>query len=128
MDLGHAFRTGGWGMWPTLVFGVLLLGAGALCAVRPQKRFVPLFGALGVITMVSGLVGFVTGVIRTFAAIGQVGPDRRFIALIGVAESAYNVVFALVFVLLAAILAGIGAARIARRVPSGVERPSPAGL
>ena len=116
--MSEAFRLGGWGMYPTLICGILLIGAGILYAVKPQKRFVPLLISVGTMTFVSGLLGFTTGVIRSLMYIGQVGPDKRYVALIGVAESMVNIAFALVFLMLAAIAAGIGAARIARSLPN----------
>ena len=120
MDFANAFKLGGWGMWPTLFFGVLLVAAAVLYAVKPEKRFVPLMSAVGVMTLVSGLLGFIMGVINSFMHIGKVGPDERYVALIGVAESLYNVVFAFIFVMLAAILAGVGVARLARLLPPRV--------
>jgi ABC-type lipoprotein release transport system permease subunit len=113
----EAFRLGGWGMYPTLICGILLIGAGILYAVKPQRRFVPLLISVGTMTFVSGLLGFTTGVIKSFLPIGQVGPGERYIAMIGVAESMVNITFALVFVMLAAIGASIGAARIAHSLP-----------
>ncbi|MBN2498251.1 MAG: hypothetical protein JXR96_26910 [Deltaproteobacteria bacterium] len=112
--MSEAFRLGGWGMYPTLICGLMLVGAGILYAVKPQRRFVPLLFAVGTMTFISGLLGFTTGMIRTLLYVGQVGPDERYLALIGLAESLHNVAFALVFVMLAAIAAGIGTARSAR--------------
>jgi hypothetical protein len=41
------FREGGWGMFPTLGFGLLMLAVAARYALRPERRFVPLLlGAL----------------------------------------------------------------------------------
>lgn len=117
----EAFQMGGWGMYPTLVIGVLMIGAAVWYAIRPEKRYFPLLVSFGLMTFISGCLGFVTGVIKSFMYIGQVGPDERYIALIGVAESLCNVVFALVLIMLAVIASTVGAWRIARMVPAGEQ-------
>jgi hypothetical protein len=117
MDLANAFKIGGWGMWPTLFCGVLLVGIGIVYAIRPQKRYVPLLLAIGTMTLFSGILGFSTGVINSFMYIHKVAATERYIALIGVAESLYNVVFAFIFLMLAAILGAVGAARLAGVLP-----------
>lgn len=108
------FREGGWGMFPTLAFGLLLLLVAARYAMRPERRFVPLLLGLGTVTLASGALGFVTGLMATFRYIGGVPASERYIALIGVGESLVNVAFALVFVVLAATAASVGAWRLSR--------------
>ena len=117
----EAFHLGGWGMWPTLCIGILLLGVAAVYAVRPEKRFLPLFLSLSVMTIISGSLGFVMGLINSFRILEKVGPDERYLPVIGVGESLYNVAFALVLLMLAAIAAGIGGLRISLKSPS--EQP-----
>ncbi len=108
------FREGGWGMFPTLVFGVLMLLAAARYALKPERRVVPLLLALGVLTLSSGALGFVTGLMATFRYITGVPASERWIALVGVGESLVNVAFALCFLVLASIAASVGALRGAR--------------
>lgn len=108
------FREGGWGMFPTLVFGLVMLAVAARYAARPERRYVPLLLGTGVVTLSSGMLGFVTGLITTFRYIGQVGPDRRYLAIIGIGESLENVAFALIFAVLASLVASVGAWRIAQ--------------
>ena len=116
MSMMDQFREGGWGMFPTMVFGVLMLGIAVKYAVTPDRRFMPLLTGLGVLTMASGGLGFVTGLITTCHAIGGGrfgdGQDGR-ITLVGFGESLSNIAFALVFVVLAAIAASWGAYRLA---------------
>ncbi len=111
------FHEGGWGMFPTLVFGLLLLGVGVRYAVTPEKRFVPLLAGLGVLTLSSGALGFVTGLIATCCAIETerlgAGQDAR-ITIVGFGESLNNVAFALVFVALAAVCTSYSAWRISQ--------------
>lgn len=109
--MGEAFHDGGWGMYPTLVFGVLMIGAAIPYALKPDRRFVPLQVSLGIMTLVVGSLGFVTGLIKSLGAIHQVPESDRFIWLIGLGESLNNVALALMLVALAATVISVGALR-----------------
>jgi hypothetical protein len=111
------FHLGGWGMWPTLVCGLFLLGAAIGFAARPEKRLLPLLISLGLMTLISGLLGFATGLTHSLEYLDRVTPDQRYIWLIGLGESLYNVNFALVFLMLAVIAATVGAWRFTRAQP-----------
>jgi hypothetical protein len=106
-----AFRSGGWGMYPTLVFGMLMIAASVAYALKPERRLVPLQISLGVMTLVTGSLGFVTGLIKSLGAIHQVPADQRFIWLIGLGESLNNVALALTLVVLGALAISVGAFR-----------------
>jgi hypothetical protein len=110
-----AFRRGGFGMFPTAFFGVLLIAAAVLYALRPEKRFVPLQISLGILTMTAGALGFVTGLIKSCEAISQVPAKDHFITIIGLGESLNNIGLALACVVFAALAACVGTIRIARR-------------
>jgi hypothetical protein len=107
------FQDGGWGMYPTLFFGLLALGVAALYAVRPEGRFVPLVVSTSLLTLVSGVLGFVRGVSASFTAVTDA--TDRSLAMIGVGESAHNVTLSLVFVALVLVATTIGATRTAHR-------------
>lgn len=109
------FHEGGWGMFPTAIFGVLLVVAALAYAARPEKRFVPLQISLGIMTLAAGSLGFVTGLIKSLHALGEVKAEERFIWLIGLGESLNNVALAFIFVVLAVLVASVGALRIALR-------------
>src|SRR5690348_5351015 len=66
--MSEAFHMGGWGMYPTLVFGILLVAASVRYAISPERRFVPLQVSLGILTLVGGGLGFITGTIKSFMA------------------------------------------------------------
>lgn len=108
-----AFRSGGWGMYPTLVFGLLMIAASVAYAFKPERRLVPLQISLGIMTLVAGSLGFVTGLIKSLGAIHQVPADQRFIWLIGLGESLNNVALALTLVMLGALAISVGALRLA---------------
>jgi hypothetical protein len=113
----EGFRDGGWGMYPILVFGLILIAAAIRYAVRPRQRLVPLLFGLGILTLASGALGFVTDLITVAHAIEK-NPEftarAGFISIIGVGESLNTVAFALVFVTLAALVSCLGAFQIAR--------------
>ena len=105
-------------MFPTLVFGLLMLLVSARYALRPSRRLVPLLLGLGTVTLASGALGFVTGLMTTFRYIGGVPAAQRYVAIIGIGESLANVAFALVFIVLSALAASVGAWRLTRgRLP-----------
>lgn len=119
--MGEAFKMGGWGMIPTTFFGLLLIGVAIRYAVSPERRFVPLQLSLGILTLTTGGLGFVTGMIKSFMAMGDVGPDKRWLWMLGIGESLHNLALALGLVALGGIAASIGASRIARlRVEAAV--------
>ena len=111
--MAEMFVLGGWGMWPTLLFGLVSIAVAIRYAVKPERRIVPLMITSSIIVLISGLLGFSTGVTRSLLALDRVGDDRRWIGLIGIGESMMNVNLAMVFLVLAAIIATIGALRIA---------------
>lgn len=108
------FRDGGFGMYPTALFGFLLVASGVLCLLRPERRFVLLALSLGVVTAGSGVLSFCVGLATTFHYIQHVPLAERFtIAALGCAESLNNLVLALILVVLAAVLTALAAARAA---------------
>lgn len=111
------FDDGGWGMYPTLFFGLLALAVSALYAVRPERRFVPLVVSTSLLTLVSGVLGFVRGVSASFTHITT--PTDRTLAMVGVGESAHNVTLALIFVALVLVATTIGSVRTARTAQPG---------
>ncbi len=113
MHIDKAFVLGGWGMWPTLGFGVLMIAAAAWYAVWPGRQL-PLVLSCGFVTLLSGGLGFTSGVISTLLHQETAGPAERHFALVGVGESLYNVLFALALMLVATLVVGVGAWRIAR--------------
>ena len=113
------FRDGGWGMYPTLVFGLVLLAAALKYALRPERRLVPLLVALNLLTLSAGALGFVSGVITTARYLEGVGETRSaLVAFLGIGESLNNVAFALVFVTAGAIAVTLGAWKIAFQKPA----------
>lgn len=124
--MAQFYMEGGWGMYPTTLFGVLLVAAGIAYAALPERRFVPLLVSLGVVVFGSGLLGTVTGFIATFGYVGRVPEaQQRAITLAGVSESLNNLVLAFIFIVLATLIASVGALRIGLRSKPGAAAPAP---
>lgn len=109
----NAFSEGGWGMYPTTLFGLCLIATALIYAIRPERRFVPLQLSLGLMTVAAGTLGFVTGVIRSLDGLRNVPSDHQWIWLRGLGESLNNLGMALTLIVLAIFVASIGTLRIA---------------
>jgi hypothetical protein len=92
------FRDGGWGMYPTIIFGFLLVASGFLYLFRPESRYVSIVVCAGFLTIASGLLGTATGLITTFRYVVEhvPQPDQVKVAAEGCAESLNNIVLALI--------------------------------
>ena len=116
--IGESFHQGGWGMWPTLVVGLLMIGVSARYAVSPEKRFVPLIVASGTLTFLMGALGFVTGLIASATHVfpgGDIQPATNpLVMLIGIGESLNDLALAIVMLAVGMIAVTVGAARHAR--------------
>lgn len=113
----EAFHMGGWGMYPTAFFGVLMIGISIRYALQPDKRYVPLQVSLGIMTFLAGALGFVTGLIASFSHLDQVPADHKWISLLGVGESLNNVALALALIQTAMLAIAVGAYRLSRAEP-----------
>lgn len=109
------FREGGFGMWPTVLFGFFLVAVSGLYALRPEKRFLLLAAVLGAATAGAGLLGASVGVITTLrAAVAGKPEELAQLAALGTAESLNNVVLGMILFVLASLICAVGAARAAR--------------
>lgn len=109
------YRAGGFGMYPTTVFGFLFVAAAVLFALRPDRRALPLVWTLCVTTFGSGLLGTSVGMVKTFRYLEQVPvADQVKIAALGCAESLNNLVLALVIVVATSLIVAAGALRLSR--------------
>ena len=103
--MGEAFRLGGWGMYPTLFVGIVLLVAAGRFALAPAKgRLAPVIGLAVLITLTSTL-GFVTGIINTTTHAGSVEDvgERGGLIIVGFGESLNNIGLGLCMLVLAMI-------------------------
>lgn len=124
--MGEAFRLGGWGMYPTLIVGVLLVGAAVGYARRPERRRLVLIVWLQALTLLVGTLGFVAGMIRAARIAGE-SPAPSATILVGLSEALHNVGLALGLVIIAGIGGAVGLARARRAARGGAELVDPLG-
>lgn len=110
------FEAGGWGMFPTLLFGFLVVASAVLYVLRPERKNVALVVSLSALTLGAGLLGTTVGVINTvyYSAKVEAGDQLKVIAQ-GSGESLHNLVLALMILVLTALLTSVGAFRASRR-------------
>lgn len=115
-----AFREGGFGMYPTLAFGLLLLAVGVAYALRPERKLVSLFTILGIVDFLCGAMGTVMGVVATFLHVAKLPEPEQFATtMMGLAESLQNMALALILVVLSTLVMAGGALRAALRAGPG---------
>jgi hypothetical protein len=120
-----AFIAGGWGMYPTLLAGLALLGTTIQYALRPQSRFVPLMICLGFFTLFAGVLGFVTGVMSMLRGFADMpASEGTTVLYLGTYESLHNVALALLMIMFSTIAASIGAWRLSRQAQAAVAVPA----
>ncbi|CAN5897373.1 hypothetical protein BH11MYX2_BH11MYX2_06110 [soil metagenome] len=107
--MGESFRLGGWGMYPTTILGLVLVITAIKFALDPSARSRGVIKAMSVVVAFSGLLGFVTGSIKTLLAAGEAA--RFDLALVGIGESLNNIGLALVLLVLSWIGVAVGTAR-----------------
>lgn len=110
------FRMGGWGMYPTMGFGLILFGVAFGYAKRPDRRWIPLLVASSLMTLLSGALGFVTGlIVTTLSGVPTADPANRFLlSMVGFGESLANVALALACCAIATLVGAVGAVRSMR--------------
>ena len=110
--MGEFFRAGGFGMFPTLVFGFLLVASSLLFLLRPEARYLASLVGLGATTAAAGLLGFSLGVLNVLRYVDQVPPEKQFtVVAFGVEESLHVAVLALVLMVVAGVFVSAGAVR-----------------
>jgi hypothetical protein len=114
--MGQFFHEGGFGMFPTALFGVVSLGLALAFAVKPNVRLFPLVLGTGAASLFAGGLGMLMGLKATAMAIAThdspAGP--AVIAMAGASESANNLVLALALLVCVALALGIGGFRARR--------------
>ena len=108
----EGFHQGGWGMYPTTIVGLLLVVAAVQYARRPDRRRLGIVHSLSALTLLTGTLGFVIGVIRSFTSLPGAEPrDVGAWVIVGVGESLNNIALAVMLLTIAAIATVIGKAR-----------------
>src|SRR4051812_43750984 len=97
-------REAGWPIYPILIVGALAVLVAARHALWPARGAGAIVAALAAATLLLGIAGTALGVQQSAGAIRDVAPEMRWIFLIGVKESLYNLVAATLLATLAALL------------------------
>lgn len=103
--------------WP--IYLVIIVGAASLtCALQyaraPRRDLFALVVGLAVATVLFGALGTVLGVQMSASGIGRVAADQRWIFLLGLKESLWNLAAALAIATVDALVVTVGAVRFAR--------------
>jgi hypothetical protein len=105
--MSEAFHMGGWGMYPTLIAGLVLLGNAFAFAIAPDARRRAVVRSLAALTMLVATLGFVSGLVKTCTGCDYL-PS---LVVRGFGESLVNIGFGLVLLVIAGIGVAIGTAR-----------------
>jgi hypothetical protein len=107
--MSEAFHQGGWGMYPTTIAGLVLIFTAWRFAFSGNRASLSLVRWLYALTGLVGTLGFVTGVLKTFLAAGQLPPDDAVrTAMIGIGESANNLGLMLCTMVIATLGVAVG--------------------
>ena len=100
-------------MYPTLLFGFLLVACSILFLLRPEPRYLASLVGLGATTFSAGLLGTCSGVMNSLRYIPEVPVDERFmVAALGCSESLHVMMLALILMVVAGLFVSIGAVRM----------------
>ena len=89
-------RDAGFGIWPVLGFGGWALVAAIRHATAPREGGLRTVAFLLALTAIAGVLGTVIGVQVSAEHMPEVGPDEKWIFLLGLRESLNNMVASLV--------------------------------
>ena len=107
---------GGFGMYPTMFWGFLLLLAAGLYVLRPQERFLRAVAILACMTLATGAFGTALGFMTAFRYAATVAPELAArSAFYGSAMSLHVVVLALMLVIFGGVITGVGMRRQAQQ-------------
>lgn len=110
--MSEFFEAGGFGMYPTLLFGFLLIACSILFVFRPEPRYLASLVGLGATTFCAGLLGTASGVINALRYLKEVpADDRLIVAALGCSESLHVLMLALILLVVAGLFVSIGAVR-----------------
>jgi hypothetical protein len=110
--MGSFFEAGGWGMYPTLLFGFFMVAAAGLYALRNDERYAKAWFALAVATWGAGVLGTALGLVTTVHYVSKLAPAEQFGVFIqGLEESLHNVILALIIVIPTGLIAAVGTVR-----------------
>lgn len=106
--MGMFFEEGGFGMYPTLVFGFLLMASAVLSLRQAERRWLTF--VMAGLTTASGVLGTSMGLINTMKYSAKSALEERVLIIAqGTAESLNNLVLAMILVVLALLVSAVAA-------------------
>lgn len=113
MGISELFHLGGWGMYPTTLLGLVTIVAACGYAARAEPQRLAVIRGLSLLTLLSGLLGFVFGCIKAWTAASAADPkELPGFVVGGTGEALSNVALALCALTVAWLVTTIGAARV----------------
>ncbi len=113
-------REGGWGMYPTMVFGLVAVGAALRFAIRADPRLRGFVESMARAVTFFAVTGFVTGIISTASYVEAHdlrGWDALMTVLEGTKESLHNLALGFTVVSLVHLAVAVGRRRYDARQP-----------
>jgi len=116
-------REAGFGVFPTLAFGLAALFVGVRQLRDPERARVPIAGWLIALTVAAGALGTVTGLQASVSFIEQT--SDKWLFLIGLRESLNNLVVAFILSILTMLCLLGGQLRLGAPAPSASPSTAP---
>lgn len=99
------YYLGGYGMYPTTLFGFGLVLVACLYLLRLDERYVPMLRTLTFLTLAAGVLGTMTALMIVFRFVQHVAAaDQLRVAVLGCAEAINNIVLGLLLAIVGALV------------------------
>lgn len=110
------YYNGGYGMYPTTLFGFVLVLAACLHFFRPEGRYLPIVVTTACLTVAWGVLGTLTALMVVFRFVQHVdAADQLRVAILGCAEAINNLVLGLLLAMAGGLVTLAGVVRQALR-------------
>jgi uncharacterized membrane protein len=109
-----SFQEGGFGMYPVLVMGLVLLSAAGYYVVRPSRRVLAFVASIAVAVVLASLLGLTMGVSKTVRE-SVARPDYVRLIVAGAGHASNVILLGLYLLTPSALLVAIGGLRVNAR-------------